>query len=268
MEEVEVQAPVEEESTNESEVTATEEIVSEEQPEEVNESEENQTEEERKFTQSDLDALIGKRLAREQRKWERQQQQLADEKAAKAAAEREIPPQSEFDDPEAYAEALAERKAYELIQQREQARQHSEMIDAYHEREEDAMDKYDDFKQVAYNQNLPITDVMADTIRTSEIGPDIAYYLGSNMKEAGRISKMMPYAQAKEIGRIEAKLIASPPVKKTTNAPPPISPVASKGGNGQSYDTTDPRAVKSMTDSEWIEAERLRQRKKWEAQHS
>jgi hypothetical protein len=72
--------------------------------------------------------------------------------------------------------------------------------------------------------------------------------------------------QAKEIGKIEAKLLDNPPVKKTTSAPAPISPVTAKAAGNPSYDTTDPRSLKSMSTSEWIEAERQRQIKKWEAQ--
>jgi hypothetical protein len=34
------------------------------------------------------------------------------------------------------------------------------------------------------------------------------------------------------------------------------------------YDTTDPRSTKSMSTSEWIEAERRRQIKKYEAQRN
>jgi len=33
-------------------------------------------------------------------------------------------------------------------------------------------------------------------------------------------------------------------------------------------DTTDPRSVKEMSTSDWIEAERMRQIKKWEAQRN
>jgi hypothetical protein len=61
--------------------------------------------------------------------------------------------------------------------------------------------------------------------------------------------------------------MADPPVKRTTNAPAPISPVSGKGSSSPTYDTTDPRSVKSMTTSEWIEAERQRQVKKWEAKN-
>ena len=108
---------------------------------------------------------------------------------------------------------------------------------------------------------------MAQTIQASEIGPEVAYYLGANPKEADRISRLEPMIQAKEIGRIEAKLVTDPPVKKSTSAPSPISPVTARNSGNPAYDTTDPRSVKTMSASEWIAADRLRQRKKWEAAH-
>lgn len=215
------------------------------------------------FTQEELDAMVGKRLARERRKWEREQ-------AAKAAELNSVAPASlpkPDEDPEAYAEALAERKAAELLAKREAERQRYEVLEAYQDKEEVAREKYTDFEQVAYNPTLPITSVMAETIQASDIGPEIAYFLGSNPKEADRISRMNPYLQAKEIGRIEAKIAENPPVKKTTSAPPPIKPVTAKGVGSPQYDTTDPRSVKTMSTSEWIEAERLRQIKQWEARN-
>ncbi len=221
------------------------------------------------FTQEELDAAIGKRLAREQRKWEREQAAKQAEMQAKRAIPAELPPADSFESPEAYAEVLAERKAEELLARREQARLQSEIIESFHEREEEARNKYDDFEQVAYNPKLPITDVMAQTIQSSEIGPDMAYYLGSNPKEAERISRLSPMLQAKEIGKIEAKLASNPPVKKTSTAPAPIAPVTARSSNGSpAYDTTDPRSVKTMSTSEWIEAERQRQVKKYEAQRN
>ena len=210
------------------------------------------------FTQEELDAAVGKRLARERRKWEREQALKAPKTDAAELPDKEA-------DPDAYAEALAARKAEELLAKREAEREQAELLSAYHEREEAAREKYDDFERVAYNQNLPITTVMAQTIQASEAGPDIAYYLGVNPREAERISRLSPFLQAKEIGRIEAKLVENPPVKKSTNAPPPIKPVMAKGSSGASYDTTDPRSISAMSTSEWIEAERRRQAKKWEA---
>ena len=173
----------------------------------------------------------------------------------------------QFESPEAYAEALAYQKAEELIAKREAAKQQSQVLESYHDVEEEARTKYDDFEQVAYNPKLPITNVMAETIQSSDVGPELAYYLGSNPKEADRISRMSPLSQAKEIGKIEAKVADSPPVKKPSNAPAPIQPVATGSSRGPAYDTTDPRSLKTMSTSEWIAAERQRQIRAWEAKH-
>jgi len=231
-------------------------------PEVVNDTPESQSP--KTFTQEELDAAISKRLAREQRKWERKQAQMA----ATPSPPAEVPPVDQFPSPEAYADALATKKAEELLQQRESQRQQAELLEQYHDREEKAREKYTDFEQVAYNPALPITTVMAQTIQASEVGPDVAYYLGANPKEAERISRLAPFLQAKEIGRIEAKLADAPPVKRTTSAPAPIAPVTPRGGNAPVIDTTDPRSIKSMSTSEWIEAERQRQIKRWEAQRN
>ena len=218
-----------------------------------------ETAEEKKFTQAELDAMIGKRLAREQRKWEREQQAKQAEMQAKARVPAELPPADQFESPEAYAEALAEKRAQELIAQRETAKRQAEIMEAYHDKEEEVRGKYDDFDQVAYNPQLPITDVMAETIRASEIGPELAYHLGSNPKEAERIARLSPFLQAKEIGKIEAKLASEPPQKKTTSAPEPIRPVSARAVNPGVTDTTDPRSTQTMSASEWIAAERQRQ---------
>ena len=216
------------------------------------------------FSQEELDAAIGKRLAREQRKWEREQaNRQAETQVMKAAPTATV---DQFESPEAYAEALAYQKAEELIAKREAAKQQSQVLESYHEREEEARSKYEDFEQVAYNPKLTITNVMAETIQSSDVGPDLAYWLGTNPKEADRISKMSPLSQAKEIGKIEAKLASDPPVKRSTSAPAPISPVTARSSGSPALDTTDPRSIKSMTTSEWIAADRARQMKKWQSQ--
>jgi hypothetical protein len=258
----EVQALAEVDSAPAPEVTATSE--SAESTPEVAETQVD-TPDEKKYSQAEIDAMIGKRLAREQRKWEREQQQRAAEtQIVKAAPTTSV---DQFESPEAYAEALAYQRAEELIAKREAAKQQSQVLESYQEREESAREKYDDFEQVAYNPKLPITNVMAETIQSSDIGPELAYYLGSNPKDAERISRMTPLGQAKEIGKIEAKLAAEPPVRRTTSAPAPISPVTARSSGSPSHDTTDPRSIKSMTTSQWIEAERARQLKKLQSQN-
>ena len=218
-----------------------------------------ETEPARTYTQEEFDALAAKQrhvyeknLAREQRKWEREQTQRQSE-------------QQTLTEPATEPNAVLQ-KAEELVAAREAAKQQSQVLESYHEREEEARGKYDDFEQVAYNPKLTITGVMAETIQSSDVGPEIAYYLGSNPKDADRISKLSPLAQAKEIGKIEAKLASDPPVRRTTSAPAPISPVTARTSGSPAYDTTDPRSIKTMSASEWIEADRARQVKKAQAQ--
>ena len=223
------------------------------------------TEASKTFTQEELDAIVGKRLAREQRKWEREQAQKA--KSQPPAVPSEPLRADDFADAQAYADALAERKAQELLAKRAAEAERQATLDAYHDREEEARNKYDDFEQVAYNPKLPVTETMAQTIQASDNGPDVIYYLGSNPKEAERIARLSPLLQAREIGKIEAKLGDNPPAKKTSTAPAPIAPVTARTSTGTpAYDTTDPRSVKTMSTSEWIEQDRLRQIKKYEAQ--
>jgi len=260
----EVQTLAEVESASAPETTAVPEDA--QNAPEVAENQPEQTLEEKKFTQADIDAMISKRLAREQRKWEREQaQRSAETQIVKSAPTASV---DQFESPEAYAEALAYQKAEELLAKREAAKQQSQVLESYQELEEAARDKYDDFVQVAYNPKLPITNVMAETIQSSDIGPELAYYLGSNPKDAERISRLAPLAQAKEIGKIEAKLAAEPPVKRSTSAPTPISPVTARTSGSPAIDTTDPRSIKTMTASQWIEADRARQMKKLQANMS
>jgi hypothetical protein len=223
---------------------------------------------EKLFTQEELDKLIDKRFRKEKLNAAKAAQELARLQAELQAKTANPPAPDDFENAHAYAEALAEQKAQQLLLRKEEERQQAAVLEAYQDREEEARSKYDDFEQVAYNPNLPVTDYMAQVIQASDIGPEVIYHLGSNPKEAHRIAKLPPILQAREIGRIEAKLAADPPTKRTSTAPAPLAPVsATRSSSGPRYDTTDPRAIKDMTPSQWIEADRLRQIKKMEAQN-
>ena len=198
------------------------------------------------FSQEELDAAIAKRLARAERQWKREAAQQA-EPAPIAAND---------------GEPLS---AEEIIAQYEATKQQQALLSKYSEREEEALEKYDDFERVAYNPTLPVTDNMALAIQASDQGPDVLYWLGSNPKEARRIAELPPILQAKEIGKIEATLAANPPAKKTSSAPVPITPVTPRANGNTVYDTTDPRSVDKMSTSDWIAAERQRQIKNLEA---
>ena len=210
----------------------------------------------RLFTQEEVDALIGKRLARERRALERElQQPQSPIPQAPASGEITI---DQFETPEAYAEALALRKAADLLAERDATVQQRTIMNAHAEREEKARDRFEDYDDVVQNPQLRITPVMADVIRASDIGPEVAYFLGTNPKEAERISQLPAILQAKEIGRLELRLTNEPVTRKTTAAPAPITPVRATGGNPPVLDTTDPRSISAMSTSEWIARENAR----------
>lgn len=95
--------------------------------------------------------------------------------------------------------------------------------------------KYADFDQVALAPEVPITEQIADIIRSSDSAADLAYWLGKNRAEAMRIAQMPPIAAARELGRIEASLSAPKP-RTESNAPPPINPGKGTGSGVKSPD--------------------------------
>ncbi len=229
--------------------------------------------EEKRFTQAELDAAIAKRIARLERKRERER---PPEPVAEKPQAHGKPAPENFKTTEEYIEAVADWKAdqkftekfeeREQRQREERAREHQRSLAAEHQkREEVARDKYDDFDDVVYDADLPISQHMALAIQLSEVGPELAYHLGKNPKEAARIAQLHPLAQARELGKLEAKVASAEPPAKPSTAPDPIKPLASKGTAKQIYDTTDPRSTKTMSTSEWIAAERKRQAAKFGA---
>jgi len=103
------------ESAQAPEVTATTENA-QNAPEVADQS--GETAEEKRFTQAELDAMIGKRLAREQRKWEREQQAKQAEMQARQSMPKELPPVDQFECPEGYIQALTIMNAFEVLDAR------------------------------------------------------------------------------------------------------------------------------------------------------
>lgn len=229
--------------------------------EQADESVEDKKEEEAKtFTQEELEAEIGKRLARERRKFEREQRANQEAVEAPLQINSALDP-NQFKTTEDYLEALATEKAEAIIAHREQSRSVNAINEKYQDQVDAALEKYPDYVQVAHSHKF-MTNEMAEAIKASDIATDLAYYIGTNLKEAERIFKLPPILQVKELGKLEAKLEAQPPeIKKVSSAPPPIKPVQGSKTTSTTYDTTDPRSAKSMTASEWIAADRARRLK-------
>ncbi len=148
---------------------------------------------------------------------------------AKAEGE---PRLEQFDyDPEKYATAKAEyaktQAGKELVaKQRTEAgkAEHQRLMTAWEEKVERAEDKYEDFSTVV--GDLQPNSPFVAAIMEAENGEDIAYHLGKNPKEIHRIAKLGPLAQAREIGRLQEKLLAKPVEPKApSKAPAPITPL-------------------------------------------
>jgi hypothetical protein len=207
--------------------------------------EEAQPSETKTYTKDELERIVAKERARERRKLERlmQQQQPAQAPQVQATGDGEPakPSISQFQTVEEYDAAMSawadKRAEYkESVKEKQQAElrqkqaQH-EILAAHEDREDSARDKYPDYDTVVGNQNLPITVVMADAIRMSDVGPDVAYHLGQNLQEAARIAKLPPLLQVKEIGKLEVKLASAPPAREVSSAPPPIRPLRGSAQN-------------------------------------
>lgn len=206
---------------------------------------EQQEKPEKTYTESEHRKALQERLGREQRRLER---------VARAEAERDLyrkqleelqrpqrtdqpagEPRPEDFQGKTYEEFTKAQIAYALQQERakweresqeqQQHRQALEAAKAARERLKPAESKYPDFKEVALADEVPITQPMAAFIATRDTGGDVAYYLGSNLDEAHRISRLSPVDQVLALRDLETKLSAAPTPTKT---PPPIVPNAGK----------------------------------------
>lgn len=189
-------------------------------------------------------------VTRARREAERSAAELAEENARLKAqigqpaqqddgTQKEEPPkEDDFADYNEFLQAQARfegRQAYrqerelELEQSKErdtrEAQQRAQK--EYLSRCEEASEAYEDFVEVAFNPDLPISAAMAEVITAETNGPDIAYWLGSNPAEAQRISQLSPTLAAHELGKIGAGL-KRPEPNKTTNAPDPVEPVGAR----------------------------------------
>jgi hypothetical protein len=103
------------------------------------------------------------------------------------------------------------RKAEEVKQQTVAEEARREAMSAFEKRQDDARDKYgDDEYDAAYEKathvNLP--DSVVDLIIASDVGAEVAFYLGTHDEDAAKFAGMTEAQIAREVGRIEARIMA------------------------------------------------------------
>lgn len=100
-------------------------------------------------------------------------------------------------------------------------------------------------------QNVPVTAIMREAVETSEVGPEVIYYLGKNPQVASGIVQASPMEQARRMALIEIELKGSKETPdKVSKAPPPAKTI--KASNpGTRVAASDPDSDK-LSDSEWL----------------
>ena len=241
-----VQTPVESATTDAPETPKPDEVKTEEQQKADEEAKRGKSRFDRK-----IDRLYAK-AAQEKARADFLEQQLKAIQPAKASTEPDAPKVENFSTIEDFANAVRKHakeqaiKEYETTQQAKASQTVQQQLATRWETASSEADaKYEDFDEVV--GELKPTTPWAMAIMQADNGADIAYHLGQNMKEAERIASLDPVAQIREIGRLEAKLLATPPTPKTpSQAPKPIKPVGGASTTAKSLD--DP----NMSDAEWI----------------
>ena len=166
---------------------------------------------------------------------------LAATSAAQAAALRERSQSAgrpqDFRAPEDYTRAVAEQAVREvgaeiLARQASQAQEIAARAaqDAWAESTAAFREKAPDFDAVVHNPNLTVTPIMADAIRESSRGAEIAYYLGKNPVEAARIASLPPVSQATAITRLETRVVGVGSAS-VSRAPQPVSTLSGRSGS-------------------------------------
>lgn len=148
-----------------------------------------------------------------------------------------------------YGEKVAEYKVREADKGREQKAKEQEMSSGWAARVAEAKKTKPDFEEVAFSPDIPMSNAVMHAIVTSELGTEVAYWLGQNPDEAERISALEPVAAIREIGKIESRLTGTqsaadkeedkpePPAAATSRAPRPPDTVR----KARSTDSTELR---------------------------
>ena len=140
------------------------------------------------------------------------------------------------------------RKEAEQRERRTAAEAHQAFVEKWTAIAEAAAEKYDDGDDVMehFTSEAMMHPVAAQALVESELGADIAYHLATNPKELESFEKLSPFAQAKRIGFLEAKLEGQS--EKESGAPPPPSRPGQSRQTGNPNWKSDPK-----TDTEdWI----------------
>jgi len=166
-----------------------------------------------------------------------------------AQAQEGPPREDQFESYEDYEQARIDYAVEQRLRQAEALKAQQAVLQTYEERAARLKESKPDYDSVVGNPALRITPIMADVIRESDAGPEVAYHLGTNPQEAARIAALSPHRQAVELGKLEARLSAPAQPAKANRTPPPPPPQTVAGlSNGLN------KAPEDMSMAEYVAA--------------
>jgi hypothetical protein len=121
-----------------------------------------------------------------------------------------------------------------------ESRQAAEIQAAWQQRTEQARTTAPDFDETLRTSQVPLSDHLTQLLRSSEVGPRLAYQMAKDPSIADRLNQLPPMVAAKEFARLEDKVArtdtppddstqaraAPEPRPRVSGAPPPVRPVA------------------------------------------
>lgn len=173
------------------------------------------------------------------------------------------PKREDYDDEDAYFEALADYRAEQKLaeqqkkqeQKTEQQRQQEEqqrVAKAVDQVNQSGISEFEDYEDVVLDNNsLQITDNMVRTIADMDYGHRVAYHLGKNPDKAAELANMSASKQAAELGKLESQLTQNPGKKKKSKAPAPPSSVKGSGETSESGEPSDNDDIDTWMRKRW-----------------
>lgn len=167
----------------------------------------------------------------------------------------------EFDDQRygAYLREEATRAAREAAQAEFASQREREMSQRrtaqFAEKQKAFAKDTQDYHSVVSNPAFTQSEALVAEIMESDEGPAIAYYLGNNLDIAARLNALPPVAVAREVARIEARLVGerekAKAAKNQIPAGNPPPPKLEGGGDPGTTVRVDSAESDSLSDAEW-----------------
>ena len=167
----------------------------------------------------------------------------------------------EFARAEARAAALAEIQSHTQKQQQQSKQSEFEKRQAAF-----ASETPEYVEKVLQNPLLPISPAMAEVIRESDVGPQVALWLANNADKAAEIARLSATQAARELGRIEARIEvekAKPVVKPVVSQAPPPPPKLEAAEPDARIELDSPEA-ETLSDAEWTRRRNLQEKRRRE----